>query len=451
MLEAEKSKNRVAAYHGLDRLGQHFPGIVEIGGQPRAIGFQLAQAAQRRIERQQRVAEGDAHVAQDGGIGQVALHARHRQLVRQVAQHRVGEAKVAFCILEVDRIDLVRHGRAADLAFLELLLEVAERHVHPDVAAGVEQHRVGAGDGVVQLGHRIVRLDLDGVGIERQAERLDELPGERLPVEIRIGGAMRVVVAHRAVELGQQFDPGDAAARAQQARGDVGHLLAERGRTGRLAVGARKHGRIGEVVRQFAQSRDDFVEGWQQHAGTRFGQHQRMRRVVDVFRGAGEVDELRDLHHFGVVAESLLEPVLHRLDVMVRARLDRLDLVGIDHREVGNHFGQLVAGRRRERRDFLQAGRLRQCLQPGDLDADAVADQPVLRKVRAQRGDLVLVTTVERRKCGKRGEFHLGRPAVRKACDFSMRPWRTAAPSNARPRARDRGLAGLPRRARPGR
>ena len=54
-------------------------------------------------------------------------------------QHGVGQAEVAFGILEVDRIDLVRHGRRADFAGLELLLEEAERDVAPDVAVEVDQ------------------------------------------------------------------------------------------------------------------------------------------------------------------------------------------------------------------------------------------------------------------------------------------------------------------------
>src|SRR6185295_4905376 len=71
------------------------------------------------------------------------LPARHRQLLRQVAQQRIGDADVALGILEVDRIHLVRHGGGADLARLGPLAEVAERDVAPQVAVEVEQHAVG--------------------------------------------------------------------------------------------------------------------------------------------------------------------------------------------------------------------------------------------------------------------------------------------------------------------
>jgi glutathione S-transferase len=82
----------------------------------------------------------------------------------------------------------VRHGRRADFAGLDLLLEEAERDVAPDVAIEVDQDAVGAGEGVEQLGQRVVRLDLDGVGVEGQAERLDEALGEAFPVVAGVGG-----------------------------------------------------------------------------------------------------------------------------------------------------------------------------------------------------------------------------------------------------------------------
>jgi hypothetical protein len=73
----------------------------------------------------------------------------------------------------------VRHGGGTHLAGLHLLLEVAERDVAPDVAAQVEQDGVEARHRVEELGHVVVRLDLDGVGVELEPQRLDEGLGER--------------------------------------------------------------------------------------------------------------------------------------------------------------------------------------------------------------------------------------------------------------------------------
>ncbi|KAG1434072.1 hypothetical protein G6F56_014436 [Rhizopus delemar] len=81
-----------------------------------------------------------------------------------MAQHGVGQAQVAFGVFEVDRVDLVRHGRRTDLAVLQALLEVAQRDVAPDVAGQVDQDDVGAARGIADLGDVVVRLDLRGAG-----------------------------------------------------------------------------------------------------------------------------------------------------------------------------------------------------------------------------------------------------------------------------------------------
>ena len=80
------------------------------------IDVELGEPLPQRSAAEHRVAERDAEVAQHGRVGEVALPARHRQLLGEVAQQRVGEAEVAFGVLEVDRVDLVRHRRRADLA-----------------------------------------------------------------------------------------------------------------------------------------------------------------------------------------------------------------------------------------------------------------------------------------------------------------------------------------------
>ena len=80
------------------------------------VRLDLGQAAPERAPGDQRVAERDAEIAQHGRVGEVALPARHRQLVGEMAQQRVGDAEIAFGVLEIDRVHLVRHRRGADLA-----------------------------------------------------------------------------------------------------------------------------------------------------------------------------------------------------------------------------------------------------------------------------------------------------------------------------------------------
>ena len=79
-------RQAVAAHHGLHGFGQHFPAGIEIGGEARGIDVELAEAAQQRFERDQRVAERGAERAQHGRVGEVALPARDRQLLARNAR-----------------------------------------------------------------------------------------------------------------------------------------------------------------------------------------------------------------------------------------------------------------------------------------------------------------------------------------------------------------------------
>ena len=100
-----------------------------------------------------------------------------------------------------------------------LLPEVAERHVAPDVAIEVDQHRVGARDRVEELGHVVVRLDLRRVRIELEAQTVDDLGREPFPVDVGVGDDVRVVVADRAVHLALDRHPLDRRrSRARAAR-----------------------------------------------------------------------------------------------------------------------------------------------------------------------------------------------------------------------------------------
>jgi hypothetical protein len=94
------------------------------------------------------------------------------------------------------------------------------------------------------------------------------------------------------------------------------------------------------------------------------------------------------------------------LDVVVGARLDGLDRLGIGDGETGNDEVELGEGVGGKRRHFGQVGSCGQGLQPFDLDADAIADQAEFGEVDSQRLDLGGIAAVERRKCGKRGEIH---------------------------------------------
>ena len=85
-------------------------------------------------------------------------------------EHGVGQTQIAFRIFKVNGVDLVRHGGRANLTRFQALLEIAQAHISPNVARQINQDGVGARNGVKQLGHVIVRLNLYAVGLERQAQ-----------------------------------------------------------------------------------------------------------------------------------------------------------------------------------------------------------------------------------------------------------------------------------------
>ena len=217
---------------------------------------------------------------------------------------------------------------------------------------------------------------------------------------------MRVVVADRAVDLAQQLDRADGIPGAAQAVDDVGEFLADRGGRRRLAVGARQHRQVGQLVRQVGQARDDLFQRRQQHGIARALQHQGMRQVVDVFRGAGEVDELGHRRDFGVGLRLFLEEILDRLDVVIGGRLDGLDALGVGHRKVVGDAVEQRDGVSGKRRHFGNRGFGRQRLQPFDLDDDAVSDQRVFAEEVAQRRGLAAVAAIEGRQGGECGQFH---------------------------------------------
>jgi hypothetical protein len=106
-----------------------------------------------------------------------------------------------------------------------------------------------------------------------------------------------------------------------------------------------------------------------------------------------ELGGARDLWRFG---ESLLEPVLDRLDVVVGRALDRLDALGIGRSKLGGRRGKLLAGSRRKRRHFADSGLVRERRQPGKLDPDSIADESVFAEVLGESGHLLAVSSVQR-------------------------------------------------------
>ena len=381
--------------------------VLEIRADALGVEDQLAEALLEGLQRDQGVAERDPQVAGHGRVREVPLQARDRQLGGQVFEQGVGDAQVALGVLEVDRVHLVRHGRRPDFARRDLLLEIVERDVAPEVAVQVDQDGVDPAQRVAEGGQVVVVLDLGGRARARQPQRgVDELVGEGDPVDPRVGDPMRVEIARGPAELGRERDPAQLLQLGVQPFDEDMDLLAEAGRRGGLAVGPRQHRDRLPLPGPGAELRDHGGQRGLEHLGPGLLHGKRNCGVVDVLGGQAEVDELAEGLQAELV-EFLLEPVLDRLDVVVGDLLDVLDALRVLHAEAGVDRTEPLEVAR------VEAGQLRQ-RQPAerdevlDLDPHAVADQGGFGEVIRQAFGLAAVAAVDRGNGLQGGETHRG-------------------------------------------
>jgi hypothetical protein len=155
------------------------------------------------------------------------------------------------------------------------------------------------------------------------------------------------------------------------------------------------------AVGEIGHGGDQLVQAWQQHPVPALLQHQGIGEVVDVFRGAGEVNEFGAAGDFPVAAGFFLQKIFDRLDVVIGRRLDLLDTPGIGLGKVRNDTVQQFLGGGREGRHFLYLFVIAQRHQPADFHEHAVTDQAVLAEERPEFSGFVLVAAVERRQGGQ--------------------------------------------------
>ena len=165
---------------------------------------------------------------------------------------------------------------------------------------------------------------------------------------------------------------------------------------------ARQHRQIGMRVRQRAQVGDQLRQRRKQNVAPRGENHAAIREVVDVLGGAREVDEFAGGGNFGSLGKAFLQPILHRLDVVIGRALDRLDALGVGEREVarsGSDRGSRGAGKRL---DLGDPGFVGERLEPRELDPDALANESVFAEVFRERCDFCAVAPVQRRESSQR-------------------------------------------------
>jgi hypothetical protein len=152
----------------------------------------------------------------------------------------------------------------------------------------------------------------------------------------------------------------------------------------RLAVRAREHRHVRVARRERVQARDDAVDRRQQHAFAPAFDHARVREVVDVLGGAGEVDELGRGGDLGVAAKrsrSQYSTAFTSWLVVASIAFTRSASAS------ANPARRARARRawRGRRASALEAALVGERQQPGDLDRHALADERELAEVLLQR------------------------------------------------------------------
>ena len=265
--------------------------------------------------------------------------------------------------------------------------------------------RVDARDGVEELGHAVVRLDLRRVRIELEPERRHDARGELLPVDVGIRDDVRVVVADRAVDLALErhaLDRGDLRARAARRRSPSPCRASSASPAGRACARASRRPRARARAR--AGPRGSPAAAAAARRAARCASDTPCARLLmssDVHAKWMNSATRGDLRHAG---EALLQPVLDRLDVVIGRALDRLDARGIGERRTRGPLRRARAARPRR-----TAGTSAIAGSSASASSHAISTRTRLRmsayslKCGAQRVELVRIAAVERRQRGERG------------------------------------------------
>ena len=82
----------------------------------------------------------------------------------------IGEAQIAFGVLKIDGVHLVRHGGGAHFTRHGLLFEIGKGDVGPDIAIQIQHDVIESHQAMEKLRHVIVGFDLDGHRVESQSQ-----------------------------------------------------------------------------------------------------------------------------------------------------------------------------------------------------------------------------------------------------------------------------------------
>ncbi len=166
-------------------------------------------------------------------------------------------------------------------------------------------------------------------------------------------------------------------------------------------MGAGEQGDIAILLRQIFYRIDNLAPVGQNHLFPSGMQHQGVREVVDIFRGTGEVDELRDRMQSRYVSHFLFQKVLDRFHVVVSGALNGFNARGVFFTEFRDNLIKVTVCVGSKSRNFLDSCMCRQFLQPAYFYLNTKLQQAEFAEDLAQRADFIAVASIDRGNGGQ--------------------------------------------------
>ena len=227
------------------------------------------------------------------------------------------------------------HGAGANLARLDLLLEVLHRDVLPEVAVHIHHDGVDAFHGIKDGAKEIVVGDLRGVLLALQSQPLSHKTiAEGYPVHIGVGHMVCIEVARGTAELGSNGQRLQEVQLLLKTIGKYLYLLTQAGGRCRLAMRLCQHRDVFPLLGIGLQLGNKLFQQGIIDLCQRFLHGERHGRIVDVLRRQSEMDELLVGHPFGFFVELFFQEILYGLDVVIGDSLKLLHAAGIVLREL---------------------------------------------------------------------------------------------------------------------
>ena len=204
----------------------------------------------------------------------------------------VGKTKVAFGILEVDGVDLVRHGTGTYFASLDFLLEILHGDIGPDVTTEVDEDNVDTLACIEPCRHHVIVLNLRGELLAFKPKALfNKSVAERTPVDVRECYQMSVEMARSAAEFGSEGNTVKFFQLPAQTVGIDTYLLAQRGGRSRLTMGMCQHGDVLPFLGTLIEHGENVAVCGHQHLFVALFHRKWHGCVVNVLRGKSKMDE----------------------------------------------------------------------------------------------------------------------------------------------------------------